>query len=60
MPTKLVDLGYDVWMADSRGTRYSNKHVKDDGRDEGWQNLKERWDFSWADMGQYDVPAFID
>ena len=51
---QLVDRGYDVWMSSNRGTQYSN--VND--RDGSWTD-KERWDFSWAEMGRYDQPANI-
>ena len=50
----LVDRGYDVWLGNSRGTLYSNTNVRADT-----ETLKEHWDFSWAEMGQYDVPAFV-
>ena len=49
---KLVDQGYDVWVHNSRGTRYSNKNKRD-----GEWSLEERWNFSWAEMGVIDVPA---
>ena len=50
-----LDQGYDVWISNSRGATYSNKNVRD-----GEWSLKERWDFSWATMGRYDLPVFID
>ena len=52
---KLVEQGYDVWLGNSRGATYSDKHVNDDV----W-TLEEKWDFSWATMGQYDIPAVVD
>ena len=55
-PLQLVDRGYDVWMASNRGTSpYSDKN-KNDGK---WTD-EERWNFSFAEMGKYDQPAFID
>lgn len=52
---RLVDRGYDVWVGNSRGAKYSNEHVRD-----GEWSLKERWNFTWADMGVNDLPANID
>lgn len=54
-PLKLVDRGYDVWMATNRGATYSD-YNKNDGQ---WPD-EERWDFSFAEMGMFDQPAFID
>ena len=53
-PLKLVDRGYDVWMASNRGTTYSNVNDKD-----GKWSDEERWDFCYAEMGRYDQPANI-
>ena len=47
--------GYDVWFGNNRGVPYSDKHRRD-----GEWSLKERWNFSWAEMGIYDLPAEID
>lgn len=54
LPVQLVDLGYDVWMGNNRGMKYSNVHDRD-----GEWSLAERWDFNWATMGEYDLPAMI-
>ena len=51
----MVDKGYDIWVNNSRGVKYSDKNERD-----GEWSLKERWDFNWADMGYYDVPAGIE
>ena len=52
LPLKLVDLGYVVYMANNRGTKYSvNTRVADNASE-------EYWDFDFTDMGMYDVPAF--
>ena len=34
---------------------YSNVHDRD-----GEWSLEERWDFSWAEMGVFDMPAQIE
>ena len=54
VPMSLVDRGYDVFLGNARGTMYSNVNVRADT-----ETLKEHWDFSWAEMGQYDIPAFV-
>ena len=47
--------GYDVWLANSRGTKYSLGHTKFDyGKDSAY------WDFSFAEMGKYDLPAIVE
>ncbi|XP_001844305.2 lipase 1 [Culex quinquefasciatus] len=46
--------GYDVWLANLRGTRYSKEHTKLPG------NSKEYWNFSCHEIGYYDLPAMID
>uniref|UniRef100_A0A8B9DEQ4 Lipase n=1 Tax=Anser cygnoides TaxID=8845 RepID=A0A8B9DEQ4_ANSCY len=49
----LADSGYDVWLGNSRGTRWSQRH----------QHLStdqvEFWDFSFHEMAMYDLPAMI-
>ncbi|KAL9930923.1 lipase 3-like [Glossina fuscipes fuscipes] len=50
----LHDEGYDVWMANVRGNTYSRNHTK--------YNTKQPifWEFSFHEMGLYDIPAIID
>mmetsp|Transcript_29722 Transcript_29722/g.36880 ORF Transcript_29722/g.36880 Transcript_29722/m.36880 type:complete len:81 (+) Transcript_29722:234-476(+) len=48
----VADMGYDIWLGNNRGVPYSNKNDRD-----GEWSLEERWDFSWADMGIYDMPT---
>ena len=55
MPGELAKRGYDIWFGNNRGVPYSDKHRRD-----GEWTLKEKWDFSWAEMGLYDLPAEID
>ncbi|CAH0715864.1 unnamed protein product, partial [Brenthis ino] len=47
--------GYDVWFGNSRGNRYSREHVYlNPDRNDSY------WDFSFHEMGYYDLPAIID
>jgi len=49
----LADLGYDVWLGNNRGNKYSRAHVTYN------VNSKEFWDFSWDEMAAFDLPAQI-
>lgn len=50
----LADNGYDVWLGNTRGNKYSTDH----------KNLSvdstEFWNFSFHEIGFYDLPAMID
>ncbi|XP_016963046.1 lipase 3 [Drosophila biarmipes] len=50
----LYDQGYDVWMTNVRGNMYSKHHV--------WYSTDdpEFWNFSFHEMGVYDLPSTID
>ena len=48
--------GYDVWLGNSRGNTYSRAHTEYNPD----RNERKFWDFTWFDMGQYDLPAVID
>lgn len=50
----LADEGYDVWMGNIRGNRYSRKHL--------YLNPKSGafWDYSFNEIGRFDVPAMVD
>nr|BAN20577.1 lipase 1 precursor [Riptortus pedestris] len=50
----LADGGYDVWLTNSRGNTYSRKHKTYD------TSSAQYWDFSFHEMGYYDLPATID
>ncbi|KAF6160235.1 hypothetical protein GIB67_019004 [Kingdonia uniflora] len=53
LPFVLADNGYDVWIANSRGTRYSSHH--DYLHPSDWKF----WDWSWDELAQYDLPACV-
>lgn len=46
--------GYDVWLGNNRGTRFSQKHTTLDPK------KKPFWVFTWEQMGTKDTPAVID
>ncbi|EAA00061.4 AGAP011718-PA, partial [Anopheles gambiae str. PEST] len=50
----LADAGYDVWLANVRGSRFSRKNIKLSVAD------SEFWDFSFHEIGTIDLPAIID
>jgi len=50
----LARAGYDVWMGNNRGSKYSNTHISYTTDD------LEYWDFYQEDMGLKDSPTFID
>ncbi|GMF29810.1 unnamed protein product [Phytophthora lilii] len=49
----LADAGYDVWLANNRGTTWSREHSTYTDDDD------EFWEFTWEDMGRYDLPSEI-
>lgn len=52
----LAEQGYDVWLGNARGTTYSRKHITMDPSDD----KSNFWNFSWHEIGYYDIPASID
>uniref|UniRef100_A0A6P7GTJ9 Lipase n=1 Tax=Diabrotica virgifera virgifera TaxID=50390 RepID=A0A6P7GTJ9_DIAVI len=49
----LADNGYDVWMKNDRGNIYSKGHVSLPN----WS--AQYWNFSFHEMGIYDLPAIV-
>ncbi|XP_031776290.1 lipase 3-like [Apis florea] len=54
LPYMLVDAGYDVWLGNNRGNVYSKSHISLLPTD------RHFWNFSYHELGMYDVPATID
>lgn len=50
----LARAGYDVWLGNSRGNKYSHDHTN------AKISKKAYWDFSFEKMGEKDLPAAID
>lgn len=50
----LADNGFDVWLGNARGNRYSLEHEKMTSDDPKF------WDHSFHEIGYYDFPAMID
>lgn len=48
---QLANQGYDVWLGNSRGNKYSLSHVTLNSSNPLF------WQFSWQNMSQYDLPA---
>ena len=49
----LARAGYDVWLGNNRGNRFSDTHVNLNPKS------KEYWTFDWEQMGTFDTPAVI-
>ncbi|KAF5739566.1 triacylglycerol lipase 2-like [Tripterygium wilfordii] len=54
LPLILADKGFDVWIANSRGTRFSRRHTSLDPNDPDF------WDWSWDELVMHDMPAFFE
>jgi pimeloyl-ACP methyl ester carboxylesterase len=51
---QLAREGFDIYVGNNRGNRFSDTHTTLSNK------KKEYWNFSWEQMGVYDVPAEID
>lgn len=51
---RLCDAGYDVWLGNQRGNKYSSKHSHLKPHQEAY------WDFSLDEMILHDIPAMIE
>jgi len=51
----LAENGYDVWLNNTRGNRYSRQHIYLDPDTD-----KAFWDYSFAEMAKFDQPALFD
>lgn len=49
----LAQEGYDVWLGNNRGNEFSKKHVNLNINDAAF------WEFSFEEMGLYDIPASV-
>lgn len=49
----LADNNYDVWLGNSRGNRHASINYKTANHD-------KLWNFSFNEIGQFDLPAMID
>lgn len=49
----LANLGYDVWLGNNRGNKYSRNHMSINPEE------KSFWDFSFHEMGLHDIPAIV-
>ncbi|KAL0424209.1 UNVERIFIED_CONTAM: Triacylglycerol lipase 2 [Sesamum radiatum] len=50
----LADNGFDVWVSNIRGTRFSRGHVTLDAAS------PEYWDWTWDDLVIHDLPSVIE
>lgn len=53
LPFVLYDLGYDVWLGNNRGNKYSHKHLVHR------LNSEKFWDFSIDEFALFDIPNSI-
>ncbi|MCH97925.1 triacylglycerol lipase 2-like, partial [Trifolium medium] len=54
LPMILADNGFDVWVVNGRGTKFSRKHTSLDTSDEQY------WAWSWDELVTDEMPAIFD
>jgi lysosomal acid lipase/cholesteryl ester hydrolase len=54
VPFVLAELGYDVWLGNNRGNKYSKKSIHHD------PSSSKFWDFSIDDFAWHDIPDSIE
>ncbi|KYQ89423.1 carboxylic ester hydrolase [Tieghemostelium lacteum] len=54
LPFILADAGFDVWLGNNRGNKYSFKHTKYAPNQEGF------WNWSLDELVRYDFPSIVD
>lgn len=50
----LADKGYDVWLVNIRGNKYSKRHISLEIM------TPDFWDFGWEESALIDIPAITD
>ncbi|CAK7338179.1 unnamed protein product [Dovyalis caffra] len=53
LPTILADQGFDVWISNTRGTKFSSRHTSLQ------PNQQEFWNWSWDELAKFDLPALF-
>lgn len=54
LPFVLINKGYDVWLGNNRGNKYSRKHLVLSSSDEKF------WNYSLDEFAMFDIPNTID